>query len=414
MRLRWPRAVSLVNGRVLTEAGVASSMRFSGRVLAFDTAPRSTDAVIDLEGSWVIPGLINAHDHLELNHYGRLGEAAGYANASEWIDDLRPRIREDAAILERRRHPLSERLFIGGLKNLLAGVTTVAHHNPLYRDLRVPVRVLRSFGWAHSLGMETAPVGARGEPGGVVRERYGRTSRRMPFIVHAGEGTDAAAAAEIPELDRQGCLHDNTVVVHGVALQPSSWLRMLERRASLVWCPQSNLSLFGRTLDVEQLIAAHPDAPARICLGTDSRLTGARDLLDELRVAFARGQTPERPFRGLTPECLFNMVTTTAATILRLREAGRLTVGGPADFAVIPGSADSAAASLLRTTRRDVACVAVGGRPMVAAPAFADAFAARGVATGRLRVDGVSRLAHAGMHRTIGASAIAEDGVTCH
>ena len=43
-----------------------------------------------------------------------------YENASEWIADLAPRLSGDAAIRDARAHPLVERLFIGGLKNLLA------------------------------------------------------------------------------------------------------------------------------------------------------------------------------------------------------------------------------------------------------------------------------------------------------
>ncbi|HEY8311596.1 MAG TPA: hypothetical protein VIG47_13620, partial [Gemmatimonadaceae bacterium] len=33
------------------------------------------------------PGLINAHDHLHRNHYGRLG-APPYRNAYDWGDDI--------------------------------------------------------------------------------------------------------------------------------------------------------------------------------------------------------------------------------------------------------------------------------------------------------------------------------------
>ena len=46
------------------------------------------------------------------------------------------------------------RMVWGGLKNLLSGVTTVAHHNPLddtVFDPSFPVNVVERFGWAHSL-----------------------------------------------------------------------------------------------------------------------------------------------------------------------------------------------------------------------------------------------------------------------
>jgi len=36
---------------------------------------------------------------------------------------------------ELRAVPLTDRLFIGGLKNLLGGATTVAHHDPFDREM---------------------------------------------------------------------------------------------------------------------------------------------------------------------------------------------------------------------------------------------------------------------------------------
>jgi hypothetical protein len=149
---RRSRTVSLVNGRIATANGTASSIRFAERVMALDEPPHRDDHVVDLDGAFVLPGLINAHDHLELNHYGRLKCRDRYENATAWIADLRPALIGDPGIRQNIAYPLRDRLFIGGLKNVLAGVTTVAHHNPIYRELkhRFPVRVVKAFGWAHS------------------------------------------------------------------------------------------------------------------------------------------------------------------------------------------------------------------------------------------------------------------------
>src|SRR3954447_27047566 len=128
----WRRPVTLVNARVVTPGGDAASVRFGARILGIDERPRAGDRVVDLNGAIVFPGLINAHDHLELNHYGRLKFRDRYVNVSAWVDDMRPRLKSDGGIRAGRSHALRHRLFIGGLKNLLSGVTTVAHHNPLY------------------------------------------------------------------------------------------------------------------------------------------------------------------------------------------------------------------------------------------------------------------------------------------
>src|SRR5262245_56641914 len=151
----WPRTVSFVNGRVMADGGTADRVRFARSVIAIGERPGIRVVVVDLLGAFMLPGLVNAHDHLELNHYGRLKFRERYDNATQWIDDMRPRLRDDPGILAGRAHPLPERLFAGALKNVLAGVTMVAHHNPYYRDFRcgVPVRVMRRYGWAHSFAL---------------------------------------------------------------------------------------------------------------------------------------------------------------------------------------------------------------------------------------------------------------------
>jgi imidazolonepropionase-like amidohydrolase len=407
MPIRWRQPVTLLNARVTSPAGVASSIRFTDRVLALGDPPGRGDAVIDVAGAFVLPGLINAHEHLELNHFGPLRLRDRYDNVDAWIDDLRPRLRSDRSIRDHARQPLAAKVFVGGLKNLLAGATTVAHHNPLYREVRrhVPVRVVARYGWAHSLSLQHEPVGARGEPGGDVRARCFATPADLPFIVHAAEGVDADAAEEVTRLEALDCLRANTVLVHGVAITPQQWTRILARGASLVWCPASNQFLFGRTTDVRQLLDRFPDAAERVCLGSDSRVTGSRDLLDELRAGAAAA--PVRPAE------LLRMVTSAAARVLRLRDAGRLAVGAPADLVVLPPSEGDAADAVLAATRRDVALVAIGGRPIVGATIFARAFAARRVSSRVIVIDGSERLADARLARAIERCPIREPGVQC-
>jgi len=395
-------------GRVVTIANIRDigSLRFTTRIQAIGEAPRRGDTVIDAAGAYVLPGLINAHDHLELNHYGRLKFRDRYDNATQWIDDMRPRLDGDPAIREARRLPLTERLFAGAVKNLLAGATTVAHHNPYYSELRrtMPVRVVRRYGWAHSFALEGQPAGARGESGGSVHQRWRRTPENAPFFVHLAEGIDVAAAQELSRLDSLGCLAPNTVVVHGVAIDSTGFERMAQADAGLVWCPASNMFLFGRTASVRAFVAASRHRPPPIALGSDSRLTGAGDLLDELRVAYASG--------AASPGQLLDMVTTSAARLLRLRYAGRLTVGAPADFIVVPPNGSNAADALLQATRGSLRMVAVGGRPMVADWGFASAFRARGCSVRSIMLDGEARLMDSGLARRIAGSPIREPGVS--
>lgn len=258
-------------------------------------APPGSPAEIDLTGYLLLPGLINAHDHLEFNLFPRLG-ARLYANASEWAADIfHPGESPAKEILV---VPKSARLAWGGLRNLLSGVTTVAHHNPYEAgvfDSNFPVRVVKNLGWAHSL--EFSPN---------LAELYRDTSKERPFIVHAAEGADEGARAEIERLDRLGVLGPNTVLVHALALKAPEIALIRERGCSIVWCPGSNLAIYGRTLSHEILRSGIP-----IALGTDSALTFSGDLIDAIRTAHAC---------GIEPAEIYRMVTSTAASILRLSD----------------------------------------------------------------------------------------------
>lgn len=226
---------------------------------------------LDLTGLRVMPGLINAHDHLEFALFPRLGSGP-YRNAAEWARDIyRP---NEAPVRNQLEVPKRVRLLWGGLRNLIAGVTTVCHHNPYdpVFDDGFPVRVLRNIGWAHSLHFTSDLAAA-----------FRLRARDWPFVLHAGEGTDAAAAGEVHRLHDLGVLGPRTVLVHAVGFDAGGWQLIERAGAGIVWCLRSNMSLFGATLDIDDLIRRG----IPIALGTDSPLTADGDLLDEIRAAAA-------------------------------------------------------------------------------------------------------------------------------
>ena len=90
------------------------------------------DLVLDLGGDRLLPGLINAHDHLQLNHFPALEYPALYGNATQWIEDFNARLRYYLAVGSSAAVPRAQRLLGGGLK-ILSGVTTVAAPRPARR-----------------------------------------------------------------------------------------------------------------------------------------------------------------------------------------------------------------------------------------------------------------------------------------
>ena len=389
--LRRSTALTFVNARVAGDSGMAETLRVSGGLVDdLDVAPRPGDGVVDLGGAFVLPGLINAHDHLELNSFKRLKWRDRYPSAVEWNADLEPRFGVDRDLALATPATLDDRLWVGGLKNLLSGVTTVCHHNPLHKALRreFPVRVVQRYGFSHSLHVD----------GDKVASECRLTPKEWPWIVHAAEGVDAASGAEFDRLDAMGCIGPNTVLVHGVALDAGTARRLIDAGGALVWCPSSNQFLFGATADVRPF-----DDADRLAVGSDSRLSGEGDLLDELRAAYASHQT--------SAESLARAVTRNAAGILRLPEAGRLVPGVPADLVVLDALEPCPFETLVGARRGDVRLTMVGGLPMVAHTDLIAVFDHTRTPVLPVSLDGAPRLLAAWVAERTARSSLPEHGL---
>jgi cytosine/adenosine deaminase-related metal-dependent hydrolase len=337
-----PFAVSIAGGIVVAEAAAGEGRE------------------VDLGGRIVLPGMVNAHDHLDFSTFPPLGRPP-YPSVYAWTADVEAG-RADPAVVAALAVPLPDRLFLGGLRNLLAGVTAVAHHNAYHRALArpdFPVRVLSRYQFAHSPGLTPE-----------LWRTYRTTDRRIPWMVHAGEGTDERCRGELALLEEANVLRQNTVVVHGIAFEDGDARRLAAARACLVWCPESNRRLYGATARVAALRAAG----VRVGLGSDSPVSGVRDALSNLAAARAEGV--------LSDTELVEMATGGSAEVARL-PAGGARPGETADLVAI----DSMDA-WLAGDRRTLALVMVGGRALYGDPAVLEAL---GVRSRTVMVDGTER-----------------------
>jgi cytosine/adenosine deaminase-related metal-dependent hydrolase len=221
------------------------------------------------------------------------------------------------------------------------------------------VRVLARYQFAHSPGVTPA-----------LRRTYRTSDRRIPWMVHAGEGTDERCRVELRALEQANVLRQNTVIIHGIALVDGDAPRIAAARACVVWCPESNRRLYGATAPVVALRAAG----VRVGLGSDSPVSGVRDPLSNLAAARAEGVLADAE--------LIEMATTTSGEVARL-PAGGPEAGQRADLLVV----DSMEA-FLSGDRRAIALVMVRGRPLYGRPELLDALSAR---WSPLSVDGEAR-----------------------
>lgn len=333
----------------------------------------------DLRDHAILPALVNAHDHLHLNGIPPLQTLETFANSYAWSSAFlahfeQPLVKTALCVPQALRH------WQGALKNALCGSTLVMHHDPVapvFDATGFPVRTLRACGWAHSLHWPYGP--------GVV-DSFLRTPPDVGWFIHLAEGSDDQAAAELGELHALGCLRPNTVLIHGVGMSDADIARVVTSGASLVWCPSSNLKVLGRTVTPERLRALF--AVGRLALGTDSRLSGSRDLLDELRVAAAHSDLSARE--------LLQLSSAHARRVLRVAP-------GRDDLIIIRRRSQDPFRDLLQLRRHELRAVIRNGEPLIADLDFEEWFARRQIPCIQVRLDGHSKLCASAMLSPLGA-----------
>jgi hypothetical protein len=286
----------------------------------------------------------------------------------------------------------SARVWHGAFKNAVSGAVVTVHHDPaldIFDDPDFPISVAGPVGWAHSVphgdvrwADATGPAPSYGPAPG---PSAAATPSGRPWFIHVAEGTDERAEAELGVLVEDGCIGPFSRLVHGVGLGSGAAVARAAG-AALIWCPSANQFLLGAQPRVEGFL---PDAWA---LGTDSRLTGGRDLLDEVSLAAIHP--------AVTAADLVDALTSGGRRLLgaapvdptELSDLVVLPAGGPsmAAFGNSRGATllDGVVRRLASARRGDVALVVARGRPLVASGELTDVFAAAGEACLEARIDG--------------------------
>lgn len=278
----------------------------------------------------ILPAFFNAHDHLLGTYWPRVERKEKYKNWKEWDDQLHGYGDNPVSPtkLERNNIPNFVIYNLGAYKNLISGVTTVMDHMPhkINKDVlpELPIRTIQEYGIAH----EVSQFDLRWGDSFFVEHRRAK-KHRWPFVTHINEGFDDESKKGVQYLKMYKALDEKTVLVHGMNLSDEDITDIANAGSSIVWCPFSNIGMFGQTLRVRDCLKAG----INICLGTDSPLTGGMNFLEEIKFAFEIYQQLYN--EELDPFELLKMMTLNPAKAFGYEDLGIIEEGYKADFIII-------------------------------------------------------------------------------
>lgn len=342
-------------------------------------APAGPD--VDLGNCALMPGLVNAHTHLELTVMRGFLEDLDFRSWIFRLTKARRDVLTPKALLDSARAGIAE--------GLLAGITTYADTNesgaPFHAMLEMGVRGIsyqEVFGphpdqCAESFGglkqkvdvlrpLETSVVQlgvSPHAPYSVSDALFSATAtyareQRLPIAVHIAESEDetrlvtAAAGAwadghrsrgipvvvraesPIRLLEKTRVLDARPLLVHCIRTDATDVAAIKLHDCAVAHCPASNAKLAHGIAPLLEML----EAGVRVGIGSDSVASNnAMDLLGEARLASLMQRASTRRHDAVTAAEALSLATLGGARALGIdRDAGSLDVGKSADLAAFP------------------------------------------------------------------------------
>jgi 5-methylthioadenosine/S-adenosylhomocysteine deaminase len=357
------------NGRVLIRnQKIVDVLKPTDALPADFSAPPTV--TIDTEG-YILPGLIDLHNHVEFNALPLWRVPKLYANRYQWTGHktYRPDITGPKTLLTEGKYLnwSAEVVKFAEVKAILGGATSI-QGSPNSTATRFLVRNVenRNFNadrvFARALSINEKRWQQELTNGLLKQMDQGLVDA---WIVHLAEGTDAKSRNEFATLKQLHLLRDSTVIVHGTALTSTEFQEMSQAGAKLVWSPLSNLLLYGKTTD----IPTARNANVLVCLGSDWSPSGSKNLLGELKVAHEYDKA--KWGHSLSDTNLVKMVTINPAVALGWDDkVGRIKTDYYADVAAFKKNKPDPYRNLIEAIERDVRLVLVDGVPYYGDRAF--------------------------------------------
>ena len=320
--------------------------------------------VIDVGDAYVLPGLIDLHNHIGYNalppwieetqktpfaHHDSWTRARSYQKSITWPANALVKAAPEALLAYVQ------------LRALVGGTTAIQGWPSANRK---SVQVLRNIDdetagtTNHSLIFTSALTKGPQELAQMaLAQRQG-----AGFIYHCAEGQlGSLVQREFVDAANAGCLENRFIGIHCNAITKAEWRRWAPGSAGAVaWSPFSNLWLYGSTTDIGSARAQK----VSVCLGSDWGPSGTKNVQGELKVAALVGGTLAPPIQDKE---LVHMVTANPGDALSRcwkKTIGRLEPGAFADITVFrPKAGKTVWAHVAESNEDDVMLVVYAGVP---------------------------------------------------
>lgn len=372
----------LLRGTVLTPDGILDpgEVLVESDIITCVAVDCSTEAasgdftVIETLGV-ISPGLIDAHNHLPYNFLPPWIPPNNtlFANRYQWMNEVsyRSHIAPYGDNRSRGSHYCPAAKW-GELRSMTHATTTIQGQS--FQQLCVNWGV-RNADHYHGLGhnhMRTM-IGSPRDITDDQAQNYidsflAENNPTTRFAVHMAEGYaennvelefDSFAGRD-PRPNRhagQSLLEYGTaLLIHSMILTPVQIDEILMTGSMVVWSPSSNIALYGQTAPIQMLL----EHGVVTGLGPDWTVSGAFDMLQEMRVAHQYGE--ENQIQVLTPQRIWEMSTIDGAIAVGLEEdIGRLEPGFQADIAIFGRNGEDPYRAVVDSRSTDVELVMVAG-----------------------------------------------------
>ncbi|MCH4024428.1 MAG: amidohydrolase family protein [Acetobacter sp.] len=348
-------------------------------------APEAT--LLSCPDAVLSPGFINTHDHIDFGHIApRPDSGERYEHRHEWRKGLDGHRLTQTFVADRDPAVIAWnelRFLVGGTTSTVGeswapGLLRNLDFQDGLEGLTIHPVTYKVFPLDDASGiMRTSDCDYGEHP--TTREQVSGTSA---FLAHVAEGRDEAARNEFrcessrsydvtSRPDGSGISHDwimpQAALIHAVGLTGEDMDLVAKRHAKLVWSPRSNLSLYGRTLD----ILGAEQKGITVALSSDWLPSGSMSLNREL--ACAVHYNHEHLNDALSDRDLWKMVTINAAKVAGAdKQIGSIEVGKAADLVLFSDPHHQAEHAVVRAGTSDVMLVMRGGVVLLGLPEIVD------------------------------------------